>query len=353
MQVSKKDLEILSALGKRAMDPLNSISKLAGVSPMTLSRRLERLYRDGVLIGVSAEINHSSLGLTEVYFFIEANFRHLETIEAAVDRHPYARYRVRCLGSTNGVFATFSVPNGTLPHLLEFVYELKQLGLVTDYRHELSVSSWGLVETDYKRYDPVGDSWDVDWGVWEEGIPREPEPLEASPSILHLLDERDMRVLRQLTVDVRVKRKEMAAEAGVPDYHLSRRLRFYRDRDVIRSFRVVVHRSASRLFSTHMFECRCPVKVTEMVGCAMRELPFQSTLVPTQSGFLLQAALPSLDFPRLGRALQRRCENVRVTWGDYESSMRYYLQAEAFREGAWNTDRGYTVQKSLEPLKGT
>jgi DNA-binding Lrp family transcriptional regulator len=167
------------------------------------------------------------------------------------------------------------------------------------------------------------------------------------------MDERDMRILRQLTVNARERKGEIAGRAGVPNYHLTRRMKFFLGNDVISTHRVIVHRNASRLFSTLLFECQCPISVTERFSHAVGLLPFQSTQIPTKEGFLLQTSIPSLDLPQLGSILQKHCTDVKVSWSDYDSSMRYWFWDEAFQNGRWMATRDYMVNDVISGLGPT
>jgi len=352
--LSIRDLKALSALSKFPLGTIKSLSRIAGTSSNTLSRRLKRLKRKGVLISVSAEICYPSLGLEPIIFFFNAPFKHLEVLEMLLDIHPYSRYRVRCLGFCNGIYTLFAIPQGTFPLLMEFIDELVQRGLITEYHYEETIARWVYSENDFSYYDPKSDSWRFDWSGWDSLIEKTvaPPPLRRNPpSVLHLMDERDMRILRQLTIDAREKKSVMAERAGVPAYHLSRRIRFYMKKNVIDAFRVIVHRDASKLLATLLFDCRCPIRVTERFAEALTHLPFQSTLIPVKEGFLLQTSIPPIDLPKLGTILQKYCDELRVVWSDYDSSMRYWFWTEPYRDGEWISTREYMVTDVLKVLK--
>ena len=114
---------------------------------------------------------------------------------------------------------------------------------------------------------------------------------------------------------------------------------------------MIVHRNASRLFSTLLFECRCPISATGMFSEAVSRLPFQSTLIPVKDGFILQTSLPSIDLPYLGVILQKHCDEVKVLWNDYESSMRYWFWDEPFKDGRWLSNRDFIVRDVMKQLE--
>jgi len=354
LELSRLDLKVLSALAKAPLATVKDLSRKAGVSPHTFSKRLKRLEKRGVFISVSAEICYPSLSLEPFLFFFNAPFRNLDDLEAILDLHPYTRYRVRCIGSCNGIYALFAVPDGTLTFLLELAELLKERGLVTDYSYDAPVARWVYSESNFEYYDPETDSWNFNWKEWEctlEGISAA-TPLSRNPSsVLHRMDRKDMLILRYLSINAREKRSVIAEKVGVPPYHICRRLKFYEKNHVIDAYRVIVHGTASRLLVMIMFDCECQLRVTQLFAHALKDFPFQSTLIPTSRGFFLQASIPPQDLPKLGAALQKRCTRVRVLWSDYESSRRYWFYHEPYSDGKWIGTREYMVSDVLKQFK--
>lgn len=354
MELSRIDLKILSSLAKDPLETVRVLSRRAGVAPNTFSKRLKRLKNRGVFISVSAEICYSAVGLESFLFFFDAKFKNLEDLERILDLHPYTRYRVRCIGFCNGIYALFAVPNGTLTFLLELAEILKEIGLIIDYSYAAPAAGWAYSEFNFKCYDPETDSWSFDWKGWESALDEisTPPPLRRNPpSALHRMDRKDMEILRHLSINAREKRRVIAEKVGVPTYHLCRRLKFYERNNVIDAYRVIVHGPASRLLVMIMFSCECSLKTTQIFAYSLKDFPFQSTLIPTSKGFFLQASIPPRDLPKLGSALQKRCRCVSILWSDYESSMRYWFYHEPYRDGEWISTRGYMVTDVLKKLR--
>ena len=353
MNLTSKDVQLLSALGKHPLESATFLSREAGMTSPTFTRRLRKLYRDRVLLSISAEVSYTSLGLEPVLYFLESPFKSMRSLELALDFHPYTRYRVRSLGAMNGLYTLFAVPTGTVPLLNEFVEELAGLGHVRDYHHDVSTGPWAYSETDFRYFDLETGSWGFNWRRWEEDVFVDSPPhstcVGPRPSVLHELDSRDMSILRQLSLNAARRKTDIALEAKVPNYHLSRRWKKI-DEHVIDTYRVVVNRDASKLFATLLFECRCTDPVRWKFTNALKTLPYQSTLIPSSEGFFLQTSIHSLDLPQLGRILQEYCEDVRVLWNDYESSMRYWLWDEPFQDGKWINSREFMVDYIIEAL---
>ena len=347
--VDDSDLNILTALGRDPLGTVQNIGRSTGMTSATVSIRLKKLRQTGALFSVSAQLSYPTLGLEPVVAFIEVPFKSLSKLEALFDRHPYTRYRVRCVGYYNGLYGLFAVPEGALPVLRDFLDELKG-GVITDYRLDTPTNGWTYSEVDYNLYDMSKDQWSFDWATWEASLEtvNMAAPLPKLPiSLLRRLDVKDLRILEQLTIDARRKGKRIAADIGITPYHFTRRMQFLNDNRVIDSYRVIVDKGVSRLVTTFMFLCHCNPDETERFAAAFAALSFQSTFIPTHQGFFVQASIPPLDLPILGSILQQRCDKVESLWSDYRSSMRYYFWPGAYRDGSWDDSREFMVDKVI------
>ncbi len=352
--VDDADLKILTVLGRNPLGTVQEIGAQTGMTSATISIRLKKLRESGALFSVSAQLAYPALGLEPVVAFIEAPFKSLGRLESLFDRHPYTRYRVRCIGYYNGLYGLFGIPEGSLPELRSFLDELKR-GTIDEYRIDTSTGGWSYSEVDYTIYDMSKDVWSFDWSRWEAAV----DSLDTAPplpkphsSVLKRLDLKDLRIIEQLTIDARRKGKRIAAEVSTTPYHITRRMKFLRENGVLDSFRVIVDKGVSRLVTTFMFLCRCPVDETMRFAEAFKSLPFQSTLIPIHQGFFVQASIPPLDLPILGSILQKRCEKVESLWSDYRSSMRYYFWPGAYRDGGWEAGHRFMVKQVLEEGTG-
>jgi len=352
------DLRVLAALGERPLGSVSWLSERVGISPSTLSKRLSRLAEMNVLERrgfVSAQVCYSSVGLELVAAFMQAPPQRWMLIEEACDAHPYTRYRIRCMGAVNGIFAVFAVPSGTLCLLLQFLDALEREGTITNYHLQTPMNKWIYTEADFRLYEVQTSSWKFDWKRWEEFMEGgEYPPLQKQPpSVLSQMNRDDMRILRLLSIDARRERKRIAEEVGIPAYQLSRSLKFYRESQVVDAYRIVFGPLVLGLVAVAIFECKSSVEVTEKVAFAASKLPFQSTFVPTQSGFILYSTIPAADFPKLATVLQGHCSSVNIMWGDYSTSMRYWFDNEVsnFQENTWRADREFMVSDVLEKLK--
>lgn len=345
--MDKFELNLLSYLGQ---DPLQSDIALAhrlGVSRENVARRIKRLKTERILLGVSAQVSYSRVGLESVACILHCQPDSWPFLEALCLEHPYTQYRIRCLGSQNALFARFAIPPGTTALLLELFENLVGLGKIESYELHVPIANVVMPETDYSRYTP-GKGWMFDWKAWEQSWPSDPSPPGAPlPSILDRLDVADMRILSEVSLDMLRTQREIAWRAGVSESTLSRRLDFLRSEQVIIGYRVRAGAFLTGLATIALFRCKCNFSVVKQVSAAICKLPFQCTIFPEREGFVLYTTLSSLDIPLVYSILKRHCASVEMFWCDYLSSFRWAFDPDPFQNGQWRTDHEYMVSNVL------
>jgi DNA-binding Lrp family transcriptional regulator len=312
---------------------------------------METLYAKEIVYGVSAQINNFTVGLEPLIVMTKVGPENWMTFEKGLDLHPYTKYRIRCFGTCIGIFSIFAIPTHTTPTLLEFFDRLRKEGIIQGYKTINTLTNVLTVETDFSYYNPQ-EKWTFNWAEWKETLGNiEPERLNSPPqSVLHRLDKADMRILRQLSRDSKRKYKDVAADAEVEPYHLSRRKKAMEKKGVIQGYRVVAGMHLLQLTSHTILNCKCPTETTQRVAAAVKLLPFQSTFIQTLEGFVLYTTTTAIDFPPLVTTLLEECESVEIHWCDYRSSMRYWFHDEPFQDGKWQDDHDYMVGSVISKM---
>lgn len=348
------DYRILTALGKNPLARVNDLSRELKVNVKTISKRLQNLVKSKVLYNVSAQICPPAVGLEPIVLFIDSKLKDIPLIEKVGEEYPYTRYSVRCLGGFNGLINIFAMPRDGIRYLLELFDKLQEIGIVRRYRYVNSIAKWSYVECDFTYYDVANDYWKFDWKLWNDYVDSigGSDTLESyPPSILHKMNEDDMKILRELSINARMKLKDLSDKLKIPEYQLSRRIKFYLDNGVIEGFRVVLYLKATNLFDQFIFKCKCPVNVTTKFAEAIKRIPFPLTFIPTQEGFTLIILSPSPGISHIGETLQKYVDEIEFMWADYRSSRRYHFYDEPFKDGKWQVDRKILVDNILAKIK--
>ena len=351
MDLNARALKILTTLGQNPTGTNQELSQACGISPVSAKKHLEALYADKVILGVSAQVDSFAAGLEPIIVMAEVGPENWKTYEEALDIHPYTKYRIRCFGNCIGIFSLFAIPPHSDKHIVDFMERLEEREIVREYQLVTPIANILTVETNFDYYDPEKE-WLFDWEKWEKSLVNiEPQSLDGpAQSVLHRLNSADMRILRQLSKDSRRKSREIAAEAGVEPYHLSRRRKIMEKMGVIRDYRVIAGMHLLQLTSHAIIKCKCPIDTTNRIAAAVKTLPFQSTFIQTLEGFALYTTTTAIDFPILVTILLEQCDSAEISWCDYRSSVRYWFYDEPFENGAWKADHDYMVDKVISGL---
>ncbi len=352
MELNARALKLLTALGQNPTGTNQELAKACSTSPITTKKHLAALYASKVVLGVSAQVNSFAIGLEPIIVMAKVGPENWETYEKALDIHPYTKYRIRCFGNCIGIFSLFAIPPYSSQHIVNFLERLEDKKVIQEYELVTPITNIVTVETNFDYYDPDKE-WLFDWGGWENNLVNmEPQNLDdPARNVLHRLDSADMRILRQLSKDARRKSRDIAEEAGVKAYHLSRRRKIMEKWGVIQGYGVLAGMHLLQLTSHAIINCKCSVETTYRVAAAVKILPFQSTLIQTLEGFVLYTTTTAIDFPILATILLKQCESAEISWCDYRSSFRYWFYDEPFEDGAWKADHTYMVDTVISELE--
>jgi len=353
LQLGPSDLRVLSAISAEPLESYKRLAELSDVSVQTFRRKLTELLNSSILQTVAARVTYSALGLQAVPVLATVSVANVPKVEKACELHPYSRYRVRCLGSTNGLFMRFAIPQGTEFQLIEFLDKLKQLGLIDSYTIIHTTAETTYATPDLTLYDTASDTWRVKIKAWANRLDEGLDELQPFlPSQLRSLDLIDLKLIRSLTTDARRPHKIVAKELHLPEYDISRRLKFIFENHIVSSCEILLGRKLFRVGPLVLFHATCNIETTRSFATGIRKLPFQSWLSPTGEGFLLFMGLPTSLFTEVGTAILNRSEKLDITWVDYDTSMRYYFEESPYDEGSgnWKTSRDFVIDEPISQL---
>lgn len=355
------DVRVLSALSRDPVGTAKNLSAVARLSQAGFARRLRKLGEAGILYPgfARAQVAYTAVGLEMCLVLANVPAPESQRFERACDLHPYTQFRIRCVGrlGVNSFLALFSNPVGSRHKMLEFLDGLKKADVVESYSTWTPIAKPGRQEFDFTFYDLETGAWNVDWERWEQSIDGQAGQLSDLPrSALHLLDSKDMRILRSLSTDAREAKWKVAEKAGVKGYELSRRLARYSENAVIDGYRMIHAKEIAELALTVIVFAKASVDVTRKVCEALRSLPFQGTAYAVENGLAYVGNVPSPELTKFTRSLEAHCGGVEVGLCDYSSSMRYIFDNDPSNysaEAGWRQDRAFLIEAPLASLGQT
>jgi len=346
-------LDILNILIKDPTASFNKIAKKLSLSPTTVKKAYNKLISENLISSVYALVNYPAIDREMVSVFIKSHVRKWNMLENALDGHFYLRSRVRCIGSVAGIHAFFAIPKGTLPYLREFLEGLRNMNLLEDYTLVTPASKWFYSEPDLKYFNSKTFTWNIDWNKIRETYENvEPEIISGSDkSVMDKLTLADFKIIDRLTVNARIRKKELAKFAGLKPYELSRRIKFLHREKVILKYRVSLGPRMIEHLSGFAVNAKCNGLITRKIAAFFKTLPFQSTFIPTKDGFLAFILMTSSAFIQLSSLLYENCTKLDISWLDYRYSKLWNIAYEAYKDGKWNMDYDFMVTKPLETIK--
>lgn len=139
--IDKADREILALLSQDARRTIADIAEHVNLSPAPVKRRIDRLERDGVIVGYSVIVNHERIGpaidaFTELRYAGDAD---VDEIIAAVTRVPEVREVFTTAGDPD---ALVRIRVDDVQHLKQVVNSLRQSGKITGTKTLMVLDRW-------------------------------------------------------------------------------------------------------------------------------------------------------------------------------------------------------------------
>ncbi|MBD3159568.1 MAG: hypothetical protein GF309_12315 [Candidatus Lokiarchaeota archaeon] len=360
-------------------EPISSESVRIRIQKMKQSGflRPNRTIRDPILgdrtqTEVEAVYDPHKIGLLRQHVLFKdiPNRTSLNKLKAVCDSHPYTHFRT--LGYSKGatLYAQFDIPPSTVDIMSELYSNLRERGLFAhlDYFETQFLATH---EADFHEWNLVDNRWSVEYGtksgkgsrlsriedLWEEfqTSQEEKNPEQTSPEMAFSLDELDMTLLRELTINGTPAIKPLA-----PVYHrdpstISRR---------INRLRETVAENDMLYYDRSVFDLTYPQLV---VGEFTEEneldagslywfiesggLPFESKVLIDGNRFILFVVTPPSLSPEVSEFMWEHTSYVNVYQLQLDSSFTYYFYHKNYLgNGKWNTNRDYVLGEPLSSI---
>ena len=196
MNIDKKDRKLLYYLSQNARINHKQLGKKTGLSESSVSYRIERLKKEGVITNFTAKVNYSLIGhlaFVIIFRFSEDIYENKDIIKYFKE-HDYTLWAESMLGDWD-LFVEFSAKNYL--HLIKIIEEVKEHFKDRLNNYEVSFSTYifkldDLLEDLYKdlKLDPIQPIF------WKT------EPVEIS--------KKDKQILKILTKDASLSYMKIA-----------------------------------------------------------------------------------------------------------------------------------------------
>lgn len=357
-QLDSTDLELLIILQEKPVANDSTLARLVNLSSPTIKRRLDKLHDVKAVERIQALLNYKALGLEVVSLYASVPYPKLQTVQSLLKKHPYIYYCIRCVGSTNGVHATFRIPHEGIPLVGELCKILKAKGCFTDYTLQTHHGEGVRAKPRFAVYNSKTNSWDFEFTRWAEvpperllrGLDEDIGEVEPAPSLSEL-DLVDVEILSVLSLNSRIKNVDILERINhkVSPQRLSDRLRFLK-KHFIRNYRVFLNWDEIFQLVGFSFVCKASEETTTFFSTLIkyRPPPFECTLRMTDDGFVFNLICPPSHVHSAINVLDARVKEVQTHLFDYKTGERFGgLNTKVFDENqrAWVVSREEMVEK--------
>jgi hypothetical protein len=204
--------------------------------------------------------------------------------------------------------------------------------------------------------------WEFDWEEWWSACPKKvhskPKALE-SPDDLVQLDELDVRIIQEISVNARRKNIEIIEALGMDkntpgvQQKISSKLKRLSE-EVVESYRLFINWTHFDVYNTPIIIAEADEDVTDRLisYLSTSKFPFGSSIRKIETGFIWFARLPSAHLSELVSLVWKVSNSHEILIIDYKHSQVYGLWAEAFdyKSRSWKTDEEFCLDTSLKSI---
>lgn len=354
MTIEERDLELLIALQENPLAPASKLAKTVNLSTPTVITKLDLLKKDKSYYNVFAHVVPETLGLEIIDILVEIDsIENTEFFEKEICyKHPYTLFRIRCFGPFNGLFVQFRIPKNSREILLDLFEQLKRKGKISNYfipNIELNLLTV-FTKANLTNWQAKLMRWNFDWNTWIEKLRKMDSKAIQKPttkSIINNLDELDIALLQEITMNARRKNTEIMDSLKLDrevvglQQKVSRKFKFL-DKQVISQYRVFLRWETFEIYNSFLILCECDNEISNKLQNLLikNPIPFESTYKITKNGFLWYLRCPASHFSDVSAIIWSISTKVKFYYLDYKKSQYYGLWKGAFdsSKNKWSTE---------------
>jgi len=204
--------KIIEGLGRHSPKNISVLAKHIGLPPTTVAYRIKKLMEEGYL-KVRAKLNSPKLGLMKAVMIADTKHALEDKLLSAIENLGYWTYIAPCYGKFNGFYAVFSFPALYKEKLEDYLDNVKQLGIVSNYVFHWMTNIYE-VTPNFHWFDFEKSAWSFSWKKWVEEIPKASENLPerlGDPKIYAVnVDKTDLLMLKEMEKNGTIDFTELA-----------------------------------------------------------------------------------------------------------------------------------------------
>jgi len=212
-QLDQTNIKILSAMWKFGPRNLLEVSRRTGIPFTSVYNRVGKLEaRSGRIAYLIPQI--SKVSMTRLVVLVNAKTREVDHVRSAL-KIPNFWWSINPCEGPFTYHSVHAVPVKYLNDFRAYVRELKNVGLIRDYR---------IIRTgeqipnfpNFRYYVAKTNRWTLPWGSWLSELKKIiPHEIEDPTDYVNLADERDLLIVKELEKNARKSFADLAPLLGV------------------------------------------------------------------------------------------------------------------------------------------
>ena len=351
------DLIIVEALGKYGPRNIYKISKYLDIPESTIRHRIGMLQKKK-LLALRTNVYHTNIGLKKGIVRVETNPAFANYINDFLMANDYWIFVKNIHGNKEGGYSVYTIPIEHTNKLIDFMEELKDLGVIWNYRLMWS-TCFHRVNPTTSWYDLKNERWDFKWNQLIKDIELAntdlPITLKDPPCFPILADEIDLFILKELEKDATISLSDIAKmlNTSVQNVHYHYKAHIIKN-FLIEDFSIYFMRFDPYKSVTPVFFIEFPnYKYLAKVANAFRDKPFAEVLgkILESNKLMVSAYLPIEEFFKMLETLNTMAELGFIRDYEYylmsqvEKGKRQTINYEKFINGKWLYEHDLYIQR--------
>lgn len=345
-------------LQKHPRANFSQIANVLDITDKTAKAHYKYLVDKKYIEGIRAKIKPESLGLETVSFLVKVtSLNKVSLVERLADFHFFTSYRNRILGTAQGLFLQFNVPENAIRYLEVLFLEMKEHQIIEKFEMIQSAEFKISTSPEFEFYDNERSEWIWDIEPWEEAYTEASDEIRESITsdinVLQRIQDLDLKLIREMTKNAKQAHNDLAEKFQVTPVRISRRMAFLNE--FVTDYVLLYRRSKVQPVDLVLFRGKCSEISRNKLFNILKTspIPFNTGFSLLTDGFLWRMNIPPTFTSQFSNFLWSISEELDFYRLDHYKSQLYYFYGDTFdtEKKEWKASKNEVLDQPLEWLK--
>jgi len=345
-------------LQKHPKANFSQVANALDITDKTAKAHYQYLVDNGYITGIRAKIKPESLGLETISFLVKvSDLNKVSLVEKLADFHFFTSYRNRILGSFQGLFLQFNIPENAIRFLEALFIKLKNLNVIEKFEKIQSAEFKTSTSPEFEFYNNEKGEWIWDIEPWKEYYNEASDDIKGitttEDNVLQRIQNLDLKLIRDMTINAKQAHNDLAEKFQVTPVRISRRMAFLNE--FVTDYVLLYRRAKVQPVDLVLFRGRCSEINRNKLFNTIKSvpIPFDTGFNLLAEGFLWRLNIPPTYTSLFSDFLWSISEELDFYRLDHYKSKLYYFYVDAFdtEKKEWKASRNEVIDQPLEWLK--